>query len=220
MLSCSGAAQKDLGESFCTLVSHQKMMTPAASGGSRAAARDELFDALADSRRRAVLRLVQQRSPDGIEKAALARYLAAVSVDERPAEVSDDDHQQALVDFHHRLMPALADIGLLEESDDGTLMLGTHPALDESRLKAVVSTRHDADDTTLDAVFRAVADERRRTIMSILAAENRPLEIDPLARRLAAREAETTDREVARDRVDEVVEYAIDRFEEAVHAQA
>jgi len=125
-------------------------------------------------------------------------------MDKRPAEVTDDDHRQALVALHHRLVPALTDVGFLEQSDDETIALGEHPAFDDPQLEALVSTRHDADDATLDAVFRAVADARRRTIVSILAAAGRPLELEPLARRVAAREAETTGRQVARDRVDDV----------------
>ncbi|MFD1564914.1 hypothetical protein ACFR99_15355 [Haloarchaeobius amylolyticus] len=180
-------------------------MSNSASSGSTAAVRDEFFDALADTRRRTVLRLVHRQSPDRIGKDDLARHLAAVTMDKRSAEVTDEDHRQALVDLHHRLVPALIDVGLLEESDDGTVALGEHAAFDDPHLEAVVSTRHGADDATLDAVFRALADEHRRAILSILVDADRPLETETLARRIAARKAETTAREVARDRVDEVL---------------
>ncbi|RZV08250.1 hypothetical protein BDK88_3217 [Natrinema hispanicum] len=175
-------------------------MSNSASSGSTAAVRDEFFDALADTRRRTVLRLVHRQSPDWIGKDELARHLAAVTMDKQPAEVTDDDHRQALIALHHRLVPALTDGGLLEQSDDGTIALGEHPAFDEPHLEAVVSTRHGAD----DAVFRALADDRRRTILSVLAEEDRPLETETLARRVAAREAGTAEREVARERVEEV----------------
>ena len=180
-------------------------MSNSASSGSTATARDEFFDALDDARRRTVLRIVHRRSPDELEKDELARHLAAVTMNKRPAEVTDDDHRQALVDLHHRLVPSLTDAGFLETVDGETIVLGDHPAVDDPLIEGVVSARHDADDATLDAVFRALADERRRTILSILAEADRPLETEPLARRVAAHEAGTTERGVARERVDEVL---------------
>ncbi|MFA9415643.1 hypothetical protein [Natrinema sp. HArc-T2] len=179
-------------------------MSNTGPSGSTTAVRDEFFDAFADCRRRTVLRVVYQRSPDELEKDELARHLAAVTMDKRPAEMTDDDYRGALVDVHHRLVPSLTDAGLLEPVDDETIVLGDHPAFDDALLEGIVSARHDADDATLDAVFRALAADRRRTILSILAEEDRPLETETLARRVAAREAETTEREVARERVDEV----------------
>jgi len=179
-------------------------MSNTGPSGSTAAVRDEFFDALADTRHRTVLRLVSQQAPDGIEKDELARHLAAVMMDTRPAEVTDDDYRGALVDVHHRLVPSLTDAGLLETVDDEMIVLGDHPAFDDSLLEGIVSARHDADDATLDAVFRALAADRRRTVLSILAEEDRPLETETLARRVAAREAETTELEVAQERVDEV----------------
>ena len=180
-------------------------MSNPASGRSTAATRDEFFDALADARRRTALRLVHRQSPDAVGKSELARHLAAVTMDNRSAEVTDDDYRQALVDVHHRLMPSLTDAGLLEETDDEMIVLGDHPAFDDPHLEEIVSVRHDGDDATLDAVFRALAAERRRTVLSILAEEDRSLETETLARRVAARDAETIEREVAQDRVDEVL---------------
>ena len=180
-------------------------MSNSASSGSTAAVRDEFFDALADTRRRTVLRLVHRQSPDWIGKDELARHLAAVTMDKQPAEVTDDDHRQVLIDLTHRLVPALTDVGFLKESDDGTITLGSHPAFDDLHLEAIVSTRHDTDDATLDAVFRALAANRRRTILSILADADSPLETETLARRVVARDAEPIERGVAQDRVDEVL---------------
>jgi len=180
-------------------------MSNSASSGSTAAARDEFFDVLADARRRTVLRLVHQRSPDGIGKDELARHLAAVTMDKQPTEVTDDDYRQALTDLHHRLVPALTDGGFLEKPDDETITLGAHPAFDDPHLEAIVSTRHDADDATLDAVFRALAADRRRTILAILADADGPFETETLARRVVARNTESTERGIARDRVDEVL---------------
>ena len=163
-------------------------MSNAATNEATAAARTAFFDALADTRRRTVLRAVHRRSPDGIGSDELVHCLTAATTVSQSAAVSDDARRRTLVDLRHRLLPALIDVGLLERADDGTIALGAHPAVADPRLEGVLSTRYDADDATLDAVFRGLADERRRTILSILAAEERPLETDRLVRRVAARE--------------------------------
>jgi len=53
-------------------------------------------------------------------------------------------------------------------------------------------------------VCRALADERRRTVLSVLSDQSHPIGTETLARDVAAREAETTDREVPRDRIDDI----------------
>ncbi|WP_226041522.1 hypothetical protein [Natrinema sp. DC36] len=179
-------------------------MSNSALSGSIAAARDERFDALADASRRAVLRIAQERSPAGIEKNDLAFRLAAVISDTQLASVSEDEHQRALVELHHRLVPQLVDAGFLAETDDGSVVPTEHSAFDDPHCERIVSGYHDADRETLDAVFRALADERRRTVLSVLSNQYHPIGTETLARDVAAREAETTARAVPRDHVDDV----------------
>ncbi|MFB1063946.1 hypothetical protein [Natrinema sp. H-ect4] len=179
-------------------------MSNSAPSGSTAATRDEHFDILADASRRAVLEIVRERSPAGIEKDDLAFRLAAVISDTRLASVSEDEHQRALVELYHRLVPQLVAAGFLAETDDGSVVPAEQSPFDDPRLERIVSGNHDADWETLDAVFRALADERRRTVLSVLSDQSHPIGIETLARDVAAREAETTDREVPRDRIDDI----------------
>ncbi|ELY69311.1 DUF7344 domain-containing protein [Natrinema versiforme] len=172
--------------------------------GSAAALRDDYFAALADARRRTVLRLVCDRSPQGVEKDDLAFHLAAVTSDKRLASVTDDDHQRALVDLHHRLLPRLTDAGLLEETDDELIRIADTPAFDGFDLEAAVSSRRTDDVAELDAVFAALADDRRRTVLAVLSDQYHPIATETLARDVAAREADVSQREVSQERVDEV----------------
>jgi len=106
-------------------------MSNSAPSGSTAATRDERFDILADASRRAVLEIVRERSPAGIEKSALAFRLAAVISDTRIAAVSEDEHQRALVEFHHRLVPQLVAAGFLAETDDGSVVPAEQSPFDD-----------------------------------------------------------------------------------------
>ncbi|QCS42790.1 hypothetical protein [Natrinema versiforme] len=173
--------------------------------GSAVAARDDYFAALADARRRTVLRLVHERSPQGIEKDDLAFRLAAVTSDKQLASVTDDDHQRALVDLHHRLVPRLTDAGLLEETDGDLIRTTDHRAFDEPGFEAAVSGHRTDDAEELDAVFEALADSRRRTVLAVLSDQYHPIATETLARDIAAREDDVTEREVSGERVDEVL---------------
>ena len=179
-------------------------MSNPAPNGSPTVARDELFDALSDADRRAVLRLVDRHSPDGIGKDDLAFQLAAVMLDKQLVDVTDDDHQRALVELHHRLLPQLTDAGLLTETDDGSIVVPHQTAAEISPLEDFVSGHRDVSEEALDAIFRALADGRRRTVLSVLSDQYHPIGIETLARDVAAREAGTSGREVSQDRVDDV----------------
>lgn len=173
-------------------------------GGRTTHARDELFRTLADETRRSICRLVAERSPAGISKADLAFEFAAVTNDKSLAAVTADDHQRARIDCHHRSLPALLDAGLVTEAGDETLVATDHWAFDDPDLEAVIANRTDATADELDAIFGALADSRRRTILSVLADQYHPIATETLARDVAARENGTTERDVSQEAVDSV----------------
>ncbi|ELY38329.1 DUF7344 domain-containing protein [Natronorubrum tibetense] len=166
--------------------------------------RDEVFDALADSTRRDILRLVHSRPSSGVSKTDLAFELVAVTTDTPLASVTDDDHERALVDCQHRHLPALVDAGLVTETDDGRIVTTDHWVFDDSEFDAILADRTD-DETDLDALFGALADSRRRTILTVLGNQYHPLSTETLARDVAARETETAARDVPRERVEQVL---------------
>ncbi|PCR90148.1 hypothetical protein CP557_06090 [Natrinema ejinorense] len=163
------------------------------------------FDVLADARRRTVLRLVHERSPEGVGKHDLGYQLAAVISDNPPAAITDGDHRRALVELHHRLLPQLTDAGLLEEGDDETIRTTGHPVFDESEFEALIAGDQTADAEELDTMFRVLANERRRAILAVLDDQFHPVATETLARDVAVREAGTAERAVPRERVDEVL---------------
>lgn len=171
--------------------------------------RDEIFDALADDAQREILRIAHERSPTGVAKTDLAYELAAVTTDKPLAAVTDDDHQRALVECHHRVLPGLIDAGLLEETDEERVVTTDHWAFDDAELAAVIEGRSTAnasdDGTDLGALFEALADSRRRTILAVLANQYHPLSTETLARDVAAREDDTTERDIPQERVESVL---------------
>ncbi|SDR41896.1 DUF7344 domain-containing protein [Natronobacterium texcoconense] len=178
-------------------------MTNSPADGRPTDSRADVFRALADESRREVLRLAYERSPDGIGKNDLALEVAAVTNDKPVDAVSDDDHDRALIDCTHRLLPALRDADLVTV-DDGTVTTTDHWAYDDPEIVEIVSGRTDASSDELDAAFHALAEPRRLAALSALSDANRPLTTAELARAVAAREAATTERDVTQDRIDRV----------------
>ncbi|WP_049924990.1 DUF7344 domain-containing protein [Halopiger goleimassiliensis] len=174
-------------------------MTTSAPSGRSADARTECFQSLADPTRRAIVRLAHERSPEGIGKRDLATKIAAVTSDEASDAVTDDQHRRALLECHHSALPALRDAGLVTVVDE-TVRTTDHWLYDHPTFDAVVAGPTD-DDEDLDAVYEALADERRRTVLSVLGAQYHPISTETLARDVAAREAGTTERDVSSERV-------------------
>ncbi|RKD97091.1 DUF7344 domain-containing protein [Halopiger aswanensis] len=185
-------------------------MSNTAASGRSTTARDDCFRSLADATRRALLRLVYEQSPDGIAKDDLIRELAAVTADKSVDDVTDAEYQRAAVACQHTHLPMLLEAGLLAEAEntdtDDTLIVTTdHWAFDEPALENVITGRLDAPAAELDTLFEAVADSRRRLVLSVLAgnarAESDAMDRETLARAVAAREADTDADDVSQDRV-------------------
>ncbi|MFC4541676.1 hypothetical protein ACFO5R_07025 [Halosolutus amylolyticus] len=177
-------------------------MTTTSSLDRSTAALDSLCQSLASDRRRAILRLVPDPSSDGIEKADLATRLVAVTNDKPPGAVTDDERRRSEIELAHHDLPALQDGGLIATREDGAVVATDHPAVDENGIDDALAERSDAD---CDAVFEALADARRRTVLSVLENERGSLSARSLARSVAAREIGASERSVPSDRVDRVL---------------
>ncbi|WP_265111607.1 DUF7344 domain-containing protein [Halosolutus halophilus] len=177
-------------------------MTNTTSQDRSTAPVDSLFRTLASERRRTIVRLLAGPSPDGIEKADLAARLAAVT-NEKPLDaVTDDERRQSSVALTHSDLPALTDAGLLAEREDGSVAATDHWAFDEYGFDDALAGRPPDE---LDGVFAALAESRRRTILSVLRDQPKALSTRTLARNVAAREAELPERSVPSERVDRVL---------------
>ena len=167
------------------------MSNPDGSGRPRHA-RDGLFSALADETRREALQIAHERSPTGVTKAELAAELVSRTADDGADTVTDDDRKRALIDCHHRLLPVLADAGLITESD-GRIVATDHWAFDDAELMGVIAGQTTDYGTDLDALFEALADARRRTAITVLEDRQQPISVETLASEVAASETDRTE---------------------------
>ncbi|THE65019.1 hypothetical protein D8Y22_10460 [Salinadaptatus halalkaliphilus] len=165
-------------------------MTTTDASGRPSTARDECFGSLADAGRRAVVRIVHERSPSGVTIAALASRLASVTDDSQPAVVTEDEKQRARSACHHRHLPALSDAGLIEV-DGETVRTTDHWAYRDPGIQAVLEERTTVSSDELDAVFEAIADPQRRRALSTLKHQYQPTTVDALAAEIVA--SETTE---------------------------
>ena len=176
-------------------------MTTTTSQERSAASFDSLFRALAAERRRAVVEFVESATATEFAKGELATELAAVTNDKRPQAVTDAERSDAVVTLVHTDLALLKDADVLDERDDGTIVQTDHWVYADLDFDGTVADRPAQD---LDGVFEALADSRRRTILSVLAEADRRLTRRDLARIVAARETGATERSISDDRVDQV----------------
>ena len=170
------------------------------------AALNALFDCLASSQRRALLASLLARAPASATRRELATHLAARSQDKPRERVSDAEREQAATRLHHVHLPKLEAAELIErDADRDETALGDHPAFEDDGVTDVLAGRTEANSESLDALFEALADARRRTVLDVLSHQYQQIQVETLAREVAAAEADTTEREVS----DEVVEKAI-----------
>lgn len=161
--------------------------------------RSTLFRSLADGPKRRVLGLVCDRAPSAVAVGDVAAHLAAD--DERPADVSDEQRRRARIQLEHSLLPSLADADLIERDDDE--IRATDRLSLEAELVDLAREAAAADDS-LEAVFDALGDRRRRHVLAVLDEQPTAISIRTLARDVAACEDGTTERAVSNDRVDDV----------------
>lgn len=145
-----------------------------------------LFAALAHPRRRHLVAVLSAR--DGpVDEGALATRIAARERGSRPAAVTDDDQRSVLVTLHHRHLPKLDDTGLVDR-DAGEKQVA---ATGGRRLAGTGLLDPDVD----EALFDALAAERRRTVLAVL--RERPggevVAVESLAAAVAARERSRDD---------------------------
>ncbi|MFP8954879.1 hypothetical protein ACLI4Z_18245 [Natrialbaceae archaeon A-arb3/5] len=175
-------------------------MTDATDGCSidSAVKATDLCTLLSTTRRRAVLRLVADRSPRGIEKEMLATRLAAVTNDKRPASVTDDERQRVRIELTHKVLPVLSDAGVLA-MDDGTVTTTDHWLFEDHKNLLADELPDDVDN-----VFEALGNERRRTLLAVLRSSRKSHSTRAVAQAVAAEELDTSSYDAPDEHVDEV----------------
>lgn len=159
-----------------------------------------LFSCLASDPRRRLLGILHDRAPDPMARQDLATYLAAVHHETPRAQLSNADIEQALLNCHHTHIPKLDAAELLEfgtdrESGHDTVSISGHRAFEDAGIIDAIRTR--TDNASCDALFRALADPRRRTILASLNHQFQPIQKETLAREVGAREQGLAESDVA-----------------------
>ncbi|MFC6717608.1 hypothetical protein ACFQGT_04000 [Natrialbaceae archaeon GCM10025810] len=163
--------------------------TDVSGNQTRGRSRDVLFRALSNSDRRAIIDIVRDRSPDGIEKAELAARFATVTADEPDGAASGDERDQARIALEHRHLPQLLDAGLLVETNSGAIETADHWAFEDSSVIDAITDRSAEVQSELDVLFGALADNRRRAMLSVLEPRAGERSVETLARDVAAYES-------------------------------
>jgi DNA-binding transcriptional ArsR family regulator len=167
---------------------------------------DTVFTSLADEERRRIVAMVSDRAPDPVPRDELATALAARTNGDRPDDVTDEERERVASRLHHTHLPALAWAGLVEyDPDDVTVALSDHPALEDPGIVEVVEGEVPADPGSLDALLRALADARRRTVLDVLSHQIGRIHVETLARELEARAENTRESDVPAEDADRVL---------------
>ncbi|MCU4742179.1 DUF7344 domain-containing protein [Natronoglomus mannanivorans] len=167
--------------------------------------RDTLFRCLANGHQRYLLGYVHERSSSGVAKSDLATWHAATIHEKALIEVTDSEHERARTELHHKHLPMLEEAGLIECDEQGSVTTTDHPAFEDSSIVDAVTDSETVHDESLDALFDALADSRRRTVLSVLGQQYHPISLETLARDVAARESNTPERDVPQDHVQRVL---------------
>lgn len=163
-----------------------------------------VFECIRERPRRLVLSVLHSQVY-GVSETDLATMLVARREDKPLVAVSRDEHERAAAALHHRHLPKLEASGLVErDAETSTVHVADEPALRDPVLQQVLDDGNSADGDRLDAVFDALADDRRRLALAVLNDACRPVDARTLARRMAAQERESRPADVPGRVVDEV----------------
>lgn len=136
--------------------------------------RNELFDALADGRRRNVLRILDRISH--ARPAELATHLVAAESDRALRDVTPSETEQAQVSLTHVHIPKLVEADLVRK--EGEFVVPTaHSAFSDPIVSAIL----ERDAPNCDDVFESLASERRRVVLRALYRSDEPMDLSDLA---------------------------------------
>ena len=139
------------------------------------------FRCLADGRNRLILRTLRSRSPIG------RSTLVSLLVDEfYQHRSSSDPTTSARVSLHHELLPRLAEADLIE-FDERMVSASAHPVFEATSRSGVLDSDSGTDETALDTLFEALADDRRRLVWT-LCRRRGSISVETLARVIGALE--------------------------------
>lgn len=156
---CAGEPNYFGREYMADAVDGTDMPVMDASNGS--SSHDQVLNALVDSRRRRILRYLQDRS-EVVTDRELARRMAALDA-EPGRSASPRAIRGVRQELRHVKLPELTDAGLIDwDRSAGTVATTDHPVFDEGVLETLTA----GDDW--DAVIDCLADDRRRAVLDVV----------------------------------------------------
>lgn len=167
---------------------------------------DLLFMNLASSERRQLLGLLYERAPDSLPRRDIATYLSQGETTTPTRQDPTEGVRRVLGDLQHIHLPKLEDAGLIDQgTTQDTVAITDHPAFEDTGIIAAICDHADADSDSLDELFAALADSRRRTILNVLSHQFGPIHRETLARELAANEQNISESDVSIETVDRIL---------------
>jgi len=184
---------KQIGANTLSLHLLWSCMSELPSRGSRQS-RNTVFTALANQRRRAVLRIIQRLSYADIDE--LAAHLVATESDKPLLDVTPREAEEVKTDLTHIHLPHLVDAGLLT-NEDGVITTTQHPALQDPKITAMI----EVDTPEWDEVLRSIADKQRRIMLTALFRSDEPMDKETLATAVTEKIQEESDTPVTVEEV-------------------
>ena len=139
----------------------------------------EVFAGVADARRRIVLDVLTDQPT--LHEQALATRVAARERATRVGDVTASERQRVWISLHHRHLPKLADLGFVTRVDDEVRLAADAPDVEELGLLDVPDGTCGGPADRADALFDALANDQRRTILAILESRTAGAESDALS---------------------------------------
>ena len=147
------------------------------------------FDCLADSDRRQLLRVLEERAPDAVTLEELATSLASRRTESSDGPVADEARDRLLASLHHVHLPKLEHAGLVEPVPErDAVALTDHPAFQTVTLGELRDAAGGLDQPPLDTLFEALASHRRRIVLDALGHRIGSMQAETLAREVCAAE--------------------------------
>ncbi|ELY93896.1 hypothetical protein C483_04434 [Natrialba hulunbeirensis JCM 10989] len=152
-----------------------------------------LFSALAREPRRHLLGVLYEHDSASLSLTDCATRIASREAGLPRPNVSDDTVEQTLVSLYHVHLPVLADAGLIEydiadAGDHSDIALTSHRAYRDSAIIDVIESSETARDSSLDALFDALSDPRRRRVLACLNHSFQAIHLETLARDVVRKE--------------------------------
>lgn len=155
----------------------------------RADARNPIFAAIGNRRRRDVLSVLLDRT-GSVSEDELAGALVGAERAESRRDATAEPREDVRVDLRHVQLPYLADVGLVAWArEEGTVTTREHPALDDPRFERLL----EIDAEGLDDALSALSHDDRRVLLAVLRDADAATSRTALAREVAGRTTERTD---------------------------